>query len=108
MENLFAKSTKLKTLSISDNSITKPSMQFRIVEALKKSPSAECFEELFWNFDVQYAAVAKRILNLLLDNMPKLKKVKMIGTIHLKESRDELREAFKAKGASVMLSEWEQ
>jgi hypothetical protein len=40
--------------------------------------------------------------------MPRLKKVKMIGTIHLKESRDELREAFKAKGASVMLSEWEQ
>jgi Leucine-rich repeat (LRR) protein len=107
-EDLLAKATNLRTLSISDNGISKPSLQFRLVDALRKSPSAACFEELYWNFDVQYAKVATRILGQLLENHTNLKKVKMIGTIHAKETRNELRRDFDAKGAQVMLSEWEQ
>ena len=32
----------------------------------------------------------------------------MIGTIHKKDTRDELRELFRAKGAQLLLSDWEQ
>jgi len=52
--------------------------------------------------------VAVRILNDILASLPKIKKVKMIGTIHKKDTRNELRELFRAKGASLLLSEWEQ
>lgn len=52
--------------------------------------------------------MAVRILNDILASLPKIKKVKMIGTIHKKDTRNELRELFRAKGASLLLSEWEQ
>jgi hypothetical protein len=84
--------TNLRTLSLSDNSIQKPKNQFKIIEALKKSPCAEVFEELYWNFDIQYAKVGVQILNEILASFPKIQKVKMIGVIHKKETRDELRE----------------
>lgn len=63
---------------------------------------------MFWNFDIQHAKVAVRILNDIAESFPDIKKVKMIGTIHKKETRDELRDLFKQKGAALLLSEWEQ
>lgn len=63
---------------------------------------------MFWNFDIQYARVGTRVLIDLLETLPKIKKVKLIGTVHSKETRDEMRASFKAKGATVLLSEWEQ
>lgn len=100
--------TNLRTLSLSDSSIQTPKNQFKIIEALKQSPCAGVFEELYWNFDIQHANVAVKILNDILTSLPKIKKVKMIGTIHKKETRDELRELFRAKGAQLLLSDWEQ
>lgn len=82
-------------------------MQFRIIDALKKSPSAPVFEELFWNFDIQFDVVAIKILDEILASFPSIKKVKMVGMVHKKETRRELREKFQARGAALLLSEWE-
>lgn len=52
--------------------------------------------------------MACKLLVLILEGLPKIKKVKMIGTIHKKDTRDDFRRRFADKGAKLMLSEWEQ
>jgi hypothetical protein len=107
IEDLISVATNLRTLSISDSGISSPKLQQRLVQTIIKSPSAECFEELFWNFDITFARLAELILNDLI-TLPKIKKVKLIGTVHNKEKRAELRKIFNDKGAKLLLSEWEQ
>jgi hypothetical protein len=101
--NLINKCTQLQFLSLSDNNIDAKKFQRIIFRSMRNSEVKVTLTQFSWNYDIQKAKTARRMINVMSEEFEAIQKLSLVGAIKSKKARSELREHFQAKENAQLL-----